>query len=307
MSHSKVIVTTTVNPPTEALRKFAALEGWHLVITGDLKTPTPYHVEGATYLSGRDQEKIAPRLSELIGWNCLQRRNFGFIWAAQQGATMIATVDDDNIPYGNWGETPLVDREIDVDYFESPVPAFDPVGATEHRHLWHRGFPIQWLADREYSKKSRRRIRVDVQAGFWNGDPDIDAICRMEHKPQVMFAEGSFPMAGSPIAPFNSQNTILSARAFPDYFLFPRIGRMDDIWGAFWLQSKGFNVVFSKPSVFQERNEHDLTKDFESEVLGYTKSHLLLRALLKDGPEAIWAFLPEGSQAVFDAYREQFS
>ncbi|KAB2919898.1 MAG: hypothetical protein F9K29_03275 [Hyphomicrobiaceae bacterium] len=306
MSFSKVIVTTTINPPTEALNKFARLDGWHLVVAGDLKTPTPYHIDGATYLSPADQEKLAPRLSELIGWNCMQRRNFGFLWAAKQGASLIATVDDDNIPYDTWGQTTLVDGEAELDYFESGVPAFDPVGATGYRHLWHRGFPIQWLAQRDYSGKTRKRMVVDVEAGFWNGDPDIDAVCRMEHGPRVTFSDGPFPLAGGPIAPFNSQNTILSSRAFPGYFLFPRIGRMDDIWGAFWLQAKGFKVAFSKASVFQARNEHDLTKDFEAEILGYTKSHLLVRSLLANGPEAIWDFLPQGSRSIYEAYREQF-
>lgn len=307
MSFSQVIVTTTIYPPSEALKKFARIEGWHLVVVGDLKTPVPYRIDGATYLSPSDQEALAPRLSDLIGWNCMQRRNLGFVWAMRQGASLIATVDDDNIPYDDWGQGTLVDRELNIDYFESLVPAFDPVGATEHGHLWHRGFPIQWLNQRDYSRKVRKRIVVDVDAGFWNGDPDIDAICRMEHGPQVTFSNGSFPIAGGPIAPFNSQNTILSSRAFPSYFLFPDIGRMDDIWGAFWLQSKGFKVAFSKASVFQDRNAHDLTKDFEAEILGYTKSPVLLAALLSEGPEAIWEFLPEGSRSVYEAYREQLT
>lgn len=304
MSYSKVIVTTTINPPTEALKKFAMIEGWHLVVTGDMKTPEPFYIEGATYLNPVDQEKIAPKLSELIGWNCMQRRNFGFIWAVRQGATTIATVDDDNIPYDNWGSQSLVDCEVDVNFYRSKLPAFDPVGATNYPHLWHRGYPIQWLSDRSYSEKSTKRLRVDIDAGFWNGDPDIDAICRMEHAPQVEFTHEPFPLAGDRIAPFNSQNTILSARAFPDYFLFPNIGRMDDIWAAFWLQSKGFNVVFTKPSVFQARNEHDLTRDFEAEVIGYTKSYKLLMALEAEGSDAIWDFLPERSREIYNAYHE---
>lgn len=303
---SKVIVTTTINPPTIALKKFAVIEGWHLVVVGDLKTPAPYHLEGATYLAPTDQEEIAPKLSQLLGWNCMQRRNIGFVWAARQGASMIATVDDDNVPYDGWGSTPLVDTVIEVDEYATKVPAFDPVGATELKHLWHRGYPLQWLKDRDYSQKLRKTLKVDVEAGFWDGDPDIDAVCRMEHHPQVRFGHEAFPLTGSAIAPFNSQNTILSARAFPDYFLFPRIGRMDDIWGAFWLQAKGYNVVFNKSSVFQARNEHDLTRDFEAELLGYTKSYRMLEMLKENGPEAIWGFLPEGSRATYEAYREQF-
>ena len=36
---NKIIVTTTINPPTEATLKFAAMSDWHMVIAGDLKTP----------------------------------------------------------------------------------------------------------------------------------------------------------------------------------------------------------------------------------------------------------------------------
>ena len=31
----KVIVTTTINPVTEAIRKFQALDDWHLVVIGE--------------------------------------------------------------------------------------------------------------------------------------------------------------------------------------------------------------------------------------------------------------------------------
>ena len=36
---NKVIVTTTINPPTEAILKYDAMPGWDLVVMGDLKTP----------------------------------------------------------------------------------------------------------------------------------------------------------------------------------------------------------------------------------------------------------------------------
>lgn len=307
MSHTKVIVTTTINPPTEALIKYANIKGWHLVAVGDLKTPIPFHIEGATYLSPEDQEKIAPRLSELIGWNCIQRRNIGFIWAIRQGASVIATVDDDNIPYEDWGMNCLVGKDVNISFYESSIPAFDPISVTEHKNLWHRGFPIQWLTQRNLVTKNQKNSHIDVEAGFWNGDPDIDAVCRMEHGPQVTFSESSFPFSGGPMVPFNSQNTILSAKAIREYFLFPKIGRMDDIWAAYWLQSKGFQVAFAKASVFQKRNEHDLTKDFNLELIGHQNSHLLIEDLQKNGPDAIWNYLPEGSQLIFKEYQHALS
>ena len=35
----KVIVTTTINPPTEAILRFDAMTDWDLVVIGDKKTP----------------------------------------------------------------------------------------------------------------------------------------------------------------------------------------------------------------------------------------------------------------------------
>ena len=95
----KIIVTTTINPPTVALKKFIKLKDWDVVVVGDKKTPhEKYKKLKCIYLSPRDQEKISKKLSDLIGWNCIQRRNFGFIYALQNSYELIATVDDDNIP-----------------------------------------------------------------------------------------------------------------------------------------------------------------------------------------------------------------
>ncbi len=110
---------------------------------------------------------------------------------------------------------------------------------------------------------------VDIQADFWNGDPDIDAICRMEHRPDCDFDPACFPIGSSKPAPFNSQNTFLSAKVLPHYFLFPHVGRMDDIWASYYVQALGFRVVFNKSSVYQERNAHNLTHDMRQEYLGY--------------------------------------
>ena len=49
----------------------------------------------------------------------------------------------------------------------------------------------------------------------------------------------------------------------------PFVGRMDDIWAAYYVQAKGCNVVFGKASVYQERNVHDLVRDMKQEYLGY--------------------------------------
>eukprot|EP01037_Dinobryon_pediforme_P001801 gene1801-1831_t len=240
----KVIVTTTINAPTEAIRRFDAMAGWELVVIGDLKTPPDYHLDNGRYFAPAEQEAIDKTLSDVIGWNTIQRRNFGFLVAHRMQADIIAVIDDDNVPQPGWGDNLMAGTEVEANYYETDLPAFDPVGATNHGHLWHRGYPLQLLSKRDYSRRSRRVVRADVQADFWNGDPDIDAICRMEHAPDCRFDPACFPIASNRMSPFNSQNTFLTKAVLADYFLPPFCGRMDDIWASYYLQSKGFKVVF---------------------------------------------------------------
>lgn len=302
----KVIVTTTINPPTKAIAKFQAMKDWDLVVIGDKKTPTDYKLERGVYVTPDEQEKYDKPLSDAIGWNCIQRRSFGLLWAHDMKADIVAVVDDDNIPLEGWGENLLVGQEAEVNMYETDLPAFDPVGATNHSHIWHRGYPLQLLPKRDYSKKKKQKVKVDVQADFWNGDPDIDAICRMEHAPECKFEAGVFPLAANKLAPFNSQNTFLAGKCLQDYFLFPHIGRMDDIWAAYYVQAKGFRVVFNKASVYQERNPHDLTRDMRQEYLGYENNLNLVQDLAKDA-ESLQSYLPGRSIWAFQLYRRHFN
>lgn len=302
----KVIVTTTINPPTKAIERFQAMPDWDLVVIGDKKTPTDYRLTRGIYVTPEQQEQYDPALSEAIGWNCIQRRNFGLLWAFDMGANVVAVVDDDNIPLPGWGEDLLVGRDIDVNWYETDLPAFDPVGATNHKQIWHRGYPLQLLPRRDYTKQSRRTLKVDIQADFWNGDPDIDAVCRMEHAPECRFDDSYFPLAANRPAPFNSQNTFLSGACLRDYFLYPHIGRMDDIWAAYYLQAKGYSVVFNKASVYQERNPHDLVRDMRQEYIGYENNLNLVSDLARD-VRSISAYLPGRSLWAFELYQRHFN
>jgi hypothetical protein len=306
MFMTNVIVTTTINPPTRAIELFQSMDNWELVVIGDKKTPADYPLSRGTYVTPEEQEKYDPELSRAIGWNSIQRRNFGLLWANDMKADVVALVDDDNIPLEHWGENLLVGKDVEVNYYETDLPAFDPIGATNHGKLWHRGFPIQLLPRRDYTRKSRREVHVDVQADFWNGDPDVDAICRIEHAPECDFDPGPFPMASNKMGPFNSQNTFVSGRCLKDYFLFPHVGRMDDIWASYYLQARGYGVVYNKASVYQDRNVHDLIRDMRQEYLGYENNLKLVGDLARD-PESIAAYLPGPSAWAFQLYRRHFA
>ena len=298
----KVIVCTTINSPTKAIERFDNLAGWELVVVGDQKTPHNYQLENGVYLSPNDQVKISTELSELIGWNCIQRRNFGLLYAFNSGAEVVCTVDDDNIPLDNWGEELFINKKALVKEYKTDSVAFDPIGATNYSNLWHRGFPLELIPDRNYSVSSIVEIVPDIQADFWNGDPDIDAICRLEHKPECRFEDNYFPFTSNTFSPFNSQNTFINRKAAGDYFLFPHVGRMDDIWAAYYVRSKGNRVIYNKPTVYQARNVHNLIEDMKKEYIGY-ENNLSLITDLKMNSEKILNYLPERSIAAWKVYR----
>ena len=302
----KVIVTTTINPPTKAIRRFDQMEEWELVVIGDLKTPEDYSLERGVYVTPKMQEEYDKELSDAIGWNCIQRRNFGLLWAKDRGADIVAVIDDDNIPFEGWGRSLMIGKPTNVFFYETDLPAFDPVGATNEGYLWHRGYPLPLVAQREYSISTEKTITPDVQADFWNGDPDIDAICRMEHAPECQFDPACFPLAANKMSPFNSQNTFIAGAILKDYFLFPHIGRMDDIWASYYVQALGAKVVYGKPSVYQERNVHNLIKDMKLEYLGYEHNLDLVRDLADDS-EKILNYLPEQSKIAFDLFKRHFN
>lgn len=299
----KFIVTTSINNITKAIKKFDHMSDWELIVAGDLKTPKNYKLKNGVYLSPKDQEKISRKLSNLIGWNCIQRRNFAFLYAYNNGADIIATIDDDNIPYKNWGKNLFLGKFSKVNYYKEDQCCFDPISVTNHSELWHRGYPLDMVNLKNNKKdKIKKKIFFDIQADFWDGDPDIDAVCRMIYKPECKFSHNKFPFASNKISPFNSQNTFLTRKALKNYFMFPHIGRMDDIWASYYVQTLGLNVVYSKSSVYQDRNEHNLINDMKKEYMGYELNSNLLKNK-KNFQKNLFKFLPPKSLEAFKVYK----
>jgi len=92
------IATTTINPPTEALLKYASF-GMEVIVAGDLKTQHNLfqNIPNVTYIHPNYQESKYKKLSDLIGWNCMERKNMAILEAYSRGADYIALIDDDNI------------------------------------------------------------------------------------------------------------------------------------------------------------------------------------------------------------------
>jgi hypothetical protein len=191
-----------------------------------------------------------------------------------------------------------------VDNYENTsCPYFDAISTTEHNDLWHRGFPIEHLqVKNNIEYKGKVKMTPLVQAEFWDGDPDIDAICRLSKKPIIKFKSFE-PFTTKQLTPFNSQNTFLHRSVLKHYSVFPYTGRMDDIWGSYVMQHHFPNsVIFAKASVYQARNPQDLVKNLENEVIGY-RNTLNLLDNLKDYRD----LLPTKTVEYFDIYQKYFS
>ena len=271
-----LIVTTTINKPTKATLEFCKKKKFDFLIVGDLKTPHQDYIKlekkhkNVKYLHPNDQNKLFGKLSKAIGWNCIQRRSIGFVYAYKNNYEIVASVDDDNIPYSEWGKKIYVGKKIEIDLYNVKSPVFDPLSVTNTKHLWHRGFPIEYLQKRHKITHLGKKLRkVMVQADLWDGDPDVDAISRITHKPLVKYKKIR-PFGSKKISPFNSQNTFLHRDVLKYYMMLPFVGRMDDIWPSYLIQKKFPNtLVYCKASVYQERNPQDVIKNLENEIFGY--------------------------------------
>jgi hypothetical protein len=136
---------------------------------------------------------------------------------------------------------------------------------------------------------------------LWDGDPDIDAMARLTHKPCVRYNDITRPYGSTQLAPFNSQNTFLDRSVMPVYAVLPYVGRMDDIWGAYIMQSYFPNsVVYDVATVYQDRNVQDLVTNLENEVIGY-RNTLKLVEHIRNG-EDFFSILPDTTKRFWDTY-----
>jgi len=304
-----VLVTTTINAPTPALRSYTAL-GHTLVVVGDRKTPDDVWIRfckgnnNVRFLSYEYQQLRWRVLSELIGPDCVQRRNLGFVVAVEMGADVIVTVDDDNEPLSNWGNK--VGLATTCKRYEGETDVIDPLQVAGS-NMWHRGFPIQRVKERRvWCVDQKTPVVPLVQSNLWHGDPDVDAIERwlfcaqnVRFSPDLWFTSCSY-------MPFNSQNTAIDRSLIQDYFCFPGIGRADDILASYVLQflhadKKPF-VVFGGPTVYQKRVGHVCEDDLEEELWGMSNLHNILC-----DSDHWFDYLPTRSMEAFGAYEEAIS
>lgn len=292
------VVMTSINPPTETVKKLSLLKDWKTVVVADKKTPKNWTQENVVLLDIETQkQKLGYSIIDHLPFNHYSRKNIGYLFAIQHGAEVIYEVDDDNIPLFSEDipfikeyakEDMLIYDKKDLKHMVNPYAYFG------HGDIWPRGYPLEFRSwSHLYSSDifTRSTVVPSVQQSLANGDPDVDAIYRLSHKkngiPIDIEWEEKETVAIPPgtMVPYNTQTTIQRKEAFWGLLLPISVSfRVCDIWRGYWQQrmlwEMGSVLSFSSPIVYQERNEHDLYKDYEEEEDLYKKSGKLVRFLL---------------------------
>lgn len=289
METKQSLVITSISPPSPALRSCAEecrARGVDFIVIGDVASPPDFFLDGCDYWSIDRQKGLNSALVKIIPERHYARKNLGYLIAMLHGAQIIIETDDDNFPReAFWQEKSsrqkayLIENEEWVNVYRYFTDSL----------IWPRGYPLEFVqtlgAPLESFKK--QEVYCPIQQGLADENPDVDAIYRLLFPLPLSFTgDESIALGKNSCCPFNSQNTVWFKEAFPLLYLPSYCSfRMTDIWRSFVAQricrENGWNILFYPPTVWQERNEHSLTRDFSDEIPGYLGNAKLWELLQK--------------------------
>lgn len=300
----KIAITlTTINIPyviksvLDNIKKFNKNYEISIIIIGDFKTPpkTKKYLKSLSlpkkvniiYFDIKGQGAYFSKYQQLfkyIPYNSFARRNFADLYAYVENYDYVIRIDDDNYPlknedFINGHLYPFIHQDKKINCISSSNKWFNIcLPLVNDTEFYPRGFPYnkRW----EKSKISSRRINpkdIYLNAGLWIGDPDVDAITRINKKIDIkkfntdLFGK-YFTLSNGTWSPINTQNTCYKRELIPASFVSPYAGRYDDIFSGYILRRimdhLNHFVSYGLPILYQDRNDHDLWKDLEMEMFG---------------------------------------
>lgn len=279
------LIVTTINSPTPAM--VALAEGARereidFFVIGDKKGPTDFSLEGVTFRSYQDQLASEFEFASGCPAGHYARKNVGYLDAVASGAEVIVETDDDNLPRPEFFEPRSLEVQGEVFRDAGWVNTYR---AYSTGSVWPRGFPLRHVLAPSPTADETAAVACPIQQGLADGDPDVDAIYRLVGEMPVHFSEGPpVVLASGSWCPFNSQNTTWFPEAFPLLYLPVYCSwRTTDIWRSFVAQrilgANGWGLAFHQATVWHDRNEHDLLRDFEEEIPGYLNNEEIVARL----------------------------
>ncbi|WP_426431346.1 STELLO glycosyltransferase family protein [Winogradskyella sp. HB-48] len=281
-----ISVITTIAEPTNCVKGLekSVRDSNGLIIIGDKKGPFKYDLPNTQFYSLDDQLKLDFYLAKLLPTAHYARKNLGYLIAIKQGEKCIYETDDDNQPNSTFK---IRSKETEV------VFAQNKSWTNVYKHfssenIWPRGFLLDRIGQEDslpVHDGDKKIITAPIQQGLADVSPDVDAIWRLTQDREFYFDKNdSIALKHGQWCPFNTQSTWWWEEAFPLLYLPSYCSfRMTDIWKSFIAQrciwELGHPIVFHAAEVDQDRNVHNLMRDFESEVSGYLQNEKLTKVL----------------------------
>lgn len=279
------LVITSIAGPNPVLKAFAKgcqRHGIGFILIGDVPSPSDFELPGCDFWSLERQRTMPFELAQLLPERHYGRKNLGYLQAMANGARVIIESDDDNFPREGFWAPRQLEHQAEHLIGTGWVNVYRKFSNT---NIWPRGFALEHLQAPPPPKGGSTQVECAIQQGLADEDPDVDAIYRLTGTLPLEFDQRTPVAIGKGCwCPFNSQNTTWFAQAFPLLYLPSYCSfRMTDIWRSFvalrvgW--ENGMDLLFHAPTVWQERNTHDLLKDFADETIGYLNNGKICRRL----------------------------
>lgn len=296
MNEKTTLVVTSISSPNAALSALAAgcrQHGVNFIVIGDKTSPASFELEGCRFLGLQDQLELELSFARKCPTRSYARKNIGYLLAMLDRSAILIETDDDNFPRPDFWQSRHRRQNVRTINNSGWVNIYR---YFTDANIWPRGLPLDQIHTPlpPHDELPEQDIDCPIQLGLADENPDVDAIYRLALPlPQSFRSDRRLALLDS-WCPFNSQNTTWWSDAFPLLYLPAHCSiRMTDIWRGFVAQriawTNGWAVLFHEATVWQERNEHNLMRDFRDEVPGYLNNRDLCEALdklhLKPGKE----------------------
>ncbi|MBK9477354.1 MAG: DUF288 domain-containing protein [Bacteroidetes bacterium] len=307
-----IIITSIAKDNNQVLQTFAReckKNNANFIVIGDKPSPIDFKINGCDFYGLEAQKKLDFEFAQLVPERHYSRKNIGYLIAIQKGTELIVETDDDNFPKEKFWENR--EPKHQTTFLEN----HDWVNVYRYfssGNIWPRGYPLEHLQKEipSLNESPQSEVYCPIQQGLADENPDIDAVFRLTHSlPHYFTIANKVALGTKTWCPFNSQNTSFFPDAFPLLYLPSYCSfRMTDIWRSFVAQricwENNWFLLFDEATVWQERNAHNLLRDFEDEIPGYLNNAKICTTLaqlpLKKGKEFIFENLLRCYEALIE-------
>lgn len=308
MENKVAVVVTSIAKPNVPLRQLAEgcrQNGYEFIVIGDEASPTVFDLDACRFYGLKEQRELGLKFAELCPTRHYARKNIGYLVAMQSGATMIIETDDDNLPYEQFWTQRCRHQSV------HSIAGAGWVNIYRYftdLNIWPRGLPLDQINNPvpAYDDLPLENVDSPIQQGLSDTDPDVDAIYRLILPLPLSFRnDRRLALRSGSWSPFNSQNTTWWREAFPLLYLPAYCSfRMTDIWRSFVAQriawANDWSILFHEPTGEQERNEHNLMRDFQDELPGYLNNRRICEAFAQLQLPSGVAHLTENLRACYE-------